>query len=136
MYIIKKKESNKMIKYIVNKEKRTIVAMIKLTDDYEESLPTFKNSQYIFDNLWSALKDIKHNRADFWGKEYHTKTNKMYFPKYMSAKAKCSPDDEWDEEYGKQLARQRLTEKIHKYRSNSYKIISDLIKEINTEFIV
>ena len=125
-----------MIKYIVNKEKRTVVAMIKLTDDCEDSLPTFKNSQYIFDNLWSALKDIKHNRADFWGREYRAKSYKMYFPKYMSAKAKCSPDDEWDEEYGKQLARQRLTEKIHNYRSNSYKIISNLIKKINAEFIV
>ena len=125
-----------MIKYIVNKEKRTVVAMIKLTDDYEDSLPTFKNSQYIFDNLWSTLKDIKHNKADFWGREYHIKSCKMYFPKYMSAKAKCSPEDEWDEEYGKKLARQRLTEKIHNYRSNSYKIISNLIKKINAEFIV
>jgi hypothetical protein len=124
-----------MIKYIVNKEKRTVVAIIKLTDEYEESLPTFRNSHYIFDNLWSALKDITHNKADFWGREYHTKSGKMYFPKYMSAKAKCSPDDEWDEEFGKELARKRLVEKIHNYRSNSYKIIADMIKEISDSFI-
>ena len=54
----------------------------------------------------------------------------MYFPRYMSAKAKCNPEDEWDEEYGKQLARQRLVEKIHNYRSNSYKIIMDKVEEI------
>lgn len=54
----------------------------------------------------------------------------MYFPHYMSAKAKCNPEDEWNEEYGKQLARQRLVEKIHNYRSNSYKIIADKVEEI------
>ena len=53
----------------------------------------------------------------------------------MSAKAKCSPDDEWDEEFGKELARKRLIEKIHNYRSNSYKIIGEMIKEIYDKFV-
>ena len=124
-----------MIDYIINKEKRTIVAMIKFITEDGEEVQTFKDSGYIFDDLWSVLRHFNSNNS-YWGKTYRAKVKKMYFPKYMTAKAKCSPDDEWNEEYGKQLARQRLTEKIHKYRSNSYKIISDLIKEINTEFIV
>ena len=121
-----------MIEYIVNKEKRTVVAMIKFVNDYEEGIlvPTFKNSQLIFDDLWMALHHIKHDDNTFWNKKYHKKFSKMSFPNHMTAKAKCNPEDEWDEEYGKKLAYERLVEKIHNYRSNSYKIISDLIKEI------
>ena len=44
-----------------------------------------------------------------------------------------------DEEYdlairaknGDSLARERLVEKIHNYRSNSYKVIGDIVKEID-----
>ena len=121
-----------MIEYVINKDKRTIVAKIKFWNEEEEPIFTFKNSCHIFDNLWATLNYLKNNN-DPWNKEYCRKINKMFFPKYMSAKAKCSSDDEWDEEYGKQLARERLTEKIHNYRSNSYKIISDLTKEINNK---
>jgi len=113
-----------MIEYIVNKEKCTIVAMIKF-DNNEE---TFKDAEYIYDELEQALRHLKH--CKFSDKKYKAGWNKMTFPKYMSAKAKCNPEDEWDEEYGKQLARQRLVEKIKKYRSNSYKIIADLIEEM------
>ena len=113
-----------MIEYIVNKEKRTVVAMIKF-DSNEE---TFKNSKWIYDDLESALRNLKH--CEFSDKKYQAGWNKIIFPKYMSAKAKCNSEDEWDEEYGKRLARQRLVEKIRKYRSNSYKIIADLIEEM------
>ena len=114
-----------MIEYIVNKEKRTVVAMIK----FNEETPSFKNSGDIFDDLWMAFNRLKSSDS-FWGNDYRKKVSKMYFPKYMSAKAKCNPEDEWDEDYGKALARMRLVEKIKKYRSDSYKIISDLNNEI------
>ena len=114
-----------MIEYIVNKEKRTIVAMIKF-GNYEE---TFKDSSYIYDDISWGFRRIKKNVSKC-NEKYKQDYNKMFFPKIMSAKAKCSLNDEWDEEYGKQLARQRLVEKIKKYRSNSYKIITDLIEEM------
>ena len=113
-----------MIDYIVNKEKRTVVAMIK----FDTNEQTFKDAEYIYDNLECALRHLK--RYEYSSERYMSGCLKMTFPKYMSAKAKCNPEDEWDEEYGKQLARQRLVEKIKKYRSNSYKIIADLIEEI------
>lgn len=124
-----------MIKYIVNKEKRTVVAMIKFVDEDGDSIPTFKNSEFIFDDLWSVLKRIKHDGNTFCNREYRKKVNKMFFPNHIVAKAKCSPDDEWNEEFGKELARKRLVEKIHNYRSNSYKIIADMVKEIGDNFI-
>jgi len=120
-----------MIKYIVNKEKRTIVAVI----DFGESQETFRYSENILDHIDEVLACLKGNKNGYT-KNYWKKYNKMYFPRYMSAKAKCSPNDEWNEEYGKQLARERLVEKIHNYRSNSYKIIVDMIKEINNNFII
>jgi len=116
-----------MIEYSVNKEKRTIVAFIKF--GYDEN--TFKGSRWIFDGIYDALMSLQHR--DFrekHNKTYHKLYSKMTFPPVISAKAKCNPEDEWDEEYGKYLARQRLMEKIRNYRSNSYKIIADLNDQI------
>ena len=114
-----------MIEYIVNKEKRTVVAMIK----FDKGTPSFKNSDDIFDDLWSAFKRFKSSDS-LWGNDYSVKAKKMYFPKYMTAKAKCSPEDEWNEEYGKQLAYERLVKKIRNYRSQAYHIVADVVEEI------
>jgi hypothetical protein len=119
-----------MIEYIVNKDKRTVVAMIKFEDHQE----CFKNCDDIFDKLADILDIIK--KIESWpSSAYKKHASKMFFPRYMSAKAKCSPDDEWNEKYGKELARQRLVDKIHKYRSNCYGIIADTIEEIAERFI-
>lgn len=40
------------------------------------------------------------------------------FPSSISAKAKCAPEDEWDEEYGCELAYQRAKEKYYRYFFN------------------
>ena len=54
-----------MIEYIVNKEKRTVVAMIK----FDKGTPSFKNSDDIFDDLWSAFKRFKSSDS-LWGNDY------------------------------------------------------------------
>ena len=38
-----------------------------------------------------------------------------YLPSSIVAKAKCAPEDEWDEEYGRELAYQRAKEKFYRY---------------------
>jgi len=116
-----------MIKYIINKEKRTVVAFIKF--GYDEN--TFKDSRWIFDGIYDALMALQHKKY----REKHNKTyrklySKMTFPPVMSAKAKCSPEDEWNEEYGKNLAYNRLIKKIRNYRSQAYHIIADMVEEI------
>ena len=116
-----------MIEYIVNKDKRTIVAMINFGYNQE----TFKHSGKIYNNIFNTLKSLKKEGTSFFDIRKDANFNKMYFPIRMSAKAKCSLEDEWNEEYGKQLARQRLVEKIHSYRSNSYKIIAEMVQKIN-----
>lgn len=40
------------------------------------------------------------------------------FPSSISAKAKCAPEDEWNEEYGRELAYQRAKEKYYRYFFN------------------
>ena len=40
------------------------------------------------------------------------------FPSSISAKAKCAPEDEWDEEFGRELAYQRAKEKFYRYFFN------------------
>lgn len=116
-----------MIEYNINKEKRTVVAFIKFGCDEN----TFKDSQWIFDGIYDALMGLQHKQyGERYNKTYYKLCNKMTLPPVMSAKAKCNPEDEWDEEFGKRLARQRLMEKIRNYRSNSYKIIADLNDQI------
>ena len=119
-----------MIEYSVNKEKRTVVAFIKFGHEEE----TFRNADWILNNLYRALSGLQH-KEEYYDKKYFILSKKMFYPGVMSAKAKCSPEDEWDEEYGKQLARQRLVEKIKRYRSNSYCVIANLANEIN-EFVM
>ena len=118
-----------MIEYNVNKKKRTVAAFIKF-DEYENDRECFENSLGIYDDLGWTITRLKKNGFVF-SKKHEKNKNKMIFPMYMSAKAKCSPEDEWDEDYGKALARERLVNKIHNYRSNSYKIIQDIVKEID-----
>lgn len=40
------------------------------------------------------------------------------FPSSISAKAKCAPEDKWDEEFGRELAYQRAREKYYRYFFN------------------
>ena len=116
-----------MIDYIINKEKRTVVALMR----FKEREETFKNSDWIYDELTSTLGYLKYN-GYYPFKKYRKGEDKMFFPRVITAKAKCNPNDEWDEEIGKELAYERLVEKIRKYRSDSYKIIGDITKEIDS----
>lgn len=80
------------IRYEVNEEKRTVVAVI--TDTYYDAIlmadKMFKNTPF---------------RTDF-GYSHHMR--KYYIKDTYVGIAKCNPDDEWDEEVGKELARQRV----------------------------
>ena len=118
-----------MIEYIVNKEKSTVVAMIKFDEDVD-SRRCFKNSSWVYSSLYDALSTLQHKDEWCRNKTYDKQIKKMRFPQVITAKAKCSPDDEWNEEIGKEIARERLVKKIKKYRSESYQIVADMAQEI------
>ena len=35
------------------------------------AIPTFKDSNLIFDDLWMALRRLKHDGGRFWSKKYN-----------------------------------------------------------------
>ena len=83
------------VKYSVNKEKRTVVAYVDGTAKmFEEFLEDNKAPLPSEDSYW-----------------YGIPVKRM--PNHFSAKAVCSPDDEWDEELGKRIAFDRLKNKIN-----------------------
>ena len=118
-----------MIEYIVNKEKSTVVAMIRFDEDIDNR-NCFKSSDWIYSSLYDALSGLQHKDNWIFNKTYNKQIKKMSFPRVITAKAKCSPNDEWNEEIGKEIARERLVKKIKKYRSESYQIIVDMAQEI------
>lgn len=83
------------VRYSVNEKKRTVVAYIDGTATMFE--------EFLEDN-----KAPLPSEEWFWG---GFSTGKM--PNHFSAKAVCSPDDEWDEELGKRIAFDRLKNKIN-----------------------
>ncbi len=77
----------------INEEKRTIVCILTTVDDF-----SFRAAKY---GLFSE--------ADWF-------TKKIYI-----GKAKCAPEDKWDESYGKKLAEYRASEKRKKYINRKIK---------------
>ena len=91
-------------RYIVNKEKRTIVCLIEHTE-------------YMFTDFAEANFDIPYDcLGGWWGdrksnnKHFH---KKLYMPKRFWGIATCAEDDEWDEEKGKFLAFSRAKNKLN-----------------------
>lgn len=80
------------IRYEVNEEKRTVVAIIDNTecDAIVMVDKMFRNTPFRTDHL------------------YHQHMRKYYIKDTYVGVAKCNPDDEWDEEVGKELARKRV----------------------------
>ena len=95
-------------KYIINKEKRTIVCLLTTTGEFKEKLEKYGFHDYSVD--W--YNDVA----------------------IYTGVAKCAPEDEWDENYGKQLAEYRahrarqaqVNEKLKKYMKRMARCIDNL----------
>lgn len=90
-------------RYIVNKEKRTIVCLIEHTE-------------YMFTDFAEANFDIPYDcLVRCWnGKPSRNQFHKkLYMPKRFWGIATCAEDDEWDEEKGKFLAFSRAKNKLN-----------------------
>lgn len=86
------------IEYIINKEKRTVVAIMKgcRHDAYEDIIKTLHNN-----NITTFATQ------SFWELEY-------FISDTYRGKAHCSEEDTWDEEIGKRIARSRMLKKYYK----------------------
>ncbi len=91
-------------RYIVNKEKRTIVCLIEHTE-------------YMFTDFAEANFDIPYDclGGGWWSKKpaHNQFYKKLYMPKRFWGIATCAEDDEWDEEKGKFLAFSRAKNKLN-----------------------
>ena len=97
------------INYVINKEKRTIVAIMT---DCE------------YDILDSLIKAGLYSLYD-----YGDKVKKAMIPNVFRGKAKCSPEDEWDEEAGKKIARERMLAKYYLHKAKKFKqILADFLE--------
>ena len=80
------------INYVINKEKRTVVCIMRnAEEDACGPVEKYLDSKGLsFD--WATYK-------------------KLLLPESIVGVAKCNPNDEWDEEFGKRLARKRCSDK-------------------------
>lgn len=102
--------SPKDCKFIVNKEKRKIVCILENTD---ELLEDFIDGYTLDTLLFSRCKEV-------------------FLPNRFIGIATCSPEDEWDEEFGKRVAYTRMKNSFYKMFFNKANIYIDRVdKEIN-----
>lgn len=105
------------IRYIVNEKDRVVVALLEHT----------KRDAVQAANSWTG--------ADIWNApsriDMHVHCDKKYLmPDKFTGVARCNPDDEWNEEIGKQIARDRVLNNYHKSLNKAVRRIhKDMIAE-------
>lgn len=105
-------------KFFVNKEKKTVVCII----DFEINLLEIKAVQRMLnDNVFSNfIANISYDsECDFGLCKFK-----------VSGKAKATDEDEFDEEFGKRLAKTRAQENAFKVANNFYCEISDVLYKL------
>lgn len=114
-------------RYIINKEKRTIVCLIEHTE-------------CMFTDFAEANFDIPYDcLGGWWNKKptYSQFYKKLYMPKRFWGIATCAEEDEWDVEKGKFLAFARAKNKLNNSffkRANLY--IHAFDKSLNDAVLV
>lgn len=111
------------IRYVINEEKRTCVAILEGTQhDAITKINKMCKSEVRFSD-----------EADIW--VYDIKNSKYAMPNKFVGIAKCSPEDEWDVEIGKSVARKKLLDKYHKELRNREAKFLDNILYIADRFV-
>lgn len=75
---------------------------------YREIITSFKDSRIVFPSVWDFM-------ACYCYKEYGI--------------AKCSPNDEFDKQFGKKLARERLVTKYNRMRYRYFRDIENILNK-------
>lgn len=102
------------VKYFVNEEKRTVVAVLEGTECL------FTDFMY-------------ENNGPLPCRDYYELDNRYSLPNRFVGIAKCSVNDEWNEQLGKLIAFDRLKEKVNNsFVKCANKYVEDIDKSINT----
>lgn len=104
------------IRYYIDEEKRTVVAVM---DDCEyDAIDVLQKM---------GIRKITHNGYNL---------DKFMMNTSYCGKAKCSPDDEWDEKYGMALARNRMLENYYRSRATALMkaetVLQNILEEIDS----
>ena len=113
-----------MIQYNVNKEKRTIVATFKTNNLHT----------YLYESLYGMAHNIFKGTKLL--KRFHIFTYRLANKcidnhPVMIGIAKCHPDDEWDENKGKILAKNRL---LYKWEALKEDFLNKLDEQFYNDF--
>lgn len=122
-----------MIKYYVNEDKRTVVAKMEYDDSIEMKRDVVKYATGAI-TRWmhsQGFCEYKYSIDDFFTSLIWTIADK-YFSTPILGKAKCSEEEEFDEEFGKELARTRCLEQYYFQLAlcceDAYNIINEVLK--------
>ena len=110
-------DENEDFTYYINESKRTIVCVF--TPDHSEYCTGFEKAmkKVINETGYAVMLDPK------------CPVCYMDYPDTFEGKAKCAPEDEWDAEYGKRLAKARALAKFHAAKSN---YISEIVWSVSS----
>lgn len=103
-----------MIKYNVDKEKGVVVAYLQL--GCEECFPNAADMCIKLNDLWCEFIKtdmISHNK--FWNG-----LDDVWYGGTIRGIARCHPDDEWNEEVGRRIAKEKLLNKLQERRRKAY----------------
>lgn len=110
------KQSTSKITYYIDEEKKTVVAV--MTDCEYDAIDILEKM---------GIRSISHNS---WSMD------KFMINTTYRGKAKCSPDDEWDEEEGMCIARNRMLANYYRARTmalmHAEKIFQDILDELGS----
>lgn len=109
------------IHYIVNEKERMVIALLKNT----------KRDAISAANVWTGADNWESkNRIDF---VVHA-DKKYLMPDKFTGIARCDDEDEWNEEIGKQIARNRVLDKYHRSLNKVVRKINNDIQEEAARF--
>ena len=101
------------IRYYIDEEKRTVVAVM---DDCEyDAIDVLQKM---------GIRKITHDGYNM---------DKFMMNTSYRGKSKCSPDDEWDEEEGMRIARNRMLEKYYRARAMALMRAESVLQEMMNE---
>lgn len=112
------------IKYFVNKDKGIVVAKMTINgyDLATEMNNAIRKNGFVAHNH-EAAKFANHRMMTLVPIEMFCKSNEAWT---FYGKAKCAEEDEFNEEFGKALARKRLMKEVYNYKMEAMKTIRNV----------
>ena len=129
------------IQYYVNEDKGVVIA--KFRGNHACTRDT-SNWCHLLGNVLDTISRNTHKTAHIVGQQYKTLGLGMdsfdyevsdYLDQHeLYGKAKCAPEDKFDAEIGKEIARKRLLEKYYKFERSMLKIIHKKFTKFCAEY--